>query len=410
MRWTGTHWTSDDLRSADGLAKRLARRDKDDKNAATSNAISAALNLARSAVGLGICETDLDPDPALLNTATGTVDLRTGELYPHRPQDLISRCTPAGYYPADLDRDDYGAPTWTQLLRTIIPDEQTRTWFQTAMGMAINGQLHEDLLLKIHGPGGNGKSTVFMALRQALGDYVGYANSDMLTARDGAQPHQLADLAGKRLLVIPETDEGARLHVATFKKLAGREPIKACRKYEHEFEYAPTHTAVLMTNHTLSINSTDNGTWRRLRLVPFGVKITSANAIADVDAKLAAEASGVLAWAIAGAKRYADAGYELGWCPEVEAATRQYRDDQDVLGMYVAERLVKGDDHRVKKPLMYADYTQWCLEGGSKPRSNRNFYAAMKTAGYLGDGSVVKSNGNEYVLGYALRAADRGGF
>jgi putative DNA primase/helicase len=42
---------------------------------------------------------DFDQDPWTLNTENGTVDLRTGTLRPHRPEDLLSKTIPFRYDP-----------------------------------------------------------------------------------------------------------------------------------------------------------------------------------------------------------------------------------------------------------------------------------------------------------------------
>jgi hypothetical protein len=44
---------------------------------------------------------DFDQDPWMLNTENGTVDLRTGTLRPHRPQDLLSKMIPLSYQHAE---------------------------------------------------------------------------------------------------------------------------------------------------------------------------------------------------------------------------------------------------------------------------------------------------------------------
>ena len=52
------------------------------------------MTLARSEPGIPILPTEFDQDPLLLNVQNGTIDLRTGELRPHRRSDLISKLIP----------------------------------------------------------------------------------------------------------------------------------------------------------------------------------------------------------------------------------------------------------------------------------------------------------------------------
>lgn len=406
MEWTGTHWQTADRGSAVELAKRLALRDPEDKGACSHNAVRAAMNLATSTPGVTVVEQDMDRDRCLLNTSSGTVDLRTSELLPHNPDDLVSRCTPCGFDPEQLTAPDYGAPTWDLLLKTVIPNSETRDWFQRAMGMAVIGELREDLMLKLHGPGGNGKSTVFMAIQRALEPYARTASSKMFTDRDGAKDHQLADLVGVRLFVIPETNEGERMHVSTMKVIAGREKIQARRLYQESFDFFPSHTAVLMTNHMLTIGSNDKGTWRRIRLVPFLVDLEKhpEKKIADVDMKLAMELPGILAWLIDGARKYVDSGWHLGTCEEVEKATNKYRAEQDVLGSFVSDELVVDAVAKVESTQLYPAYSLWCIENGYRPTSRKRFFAAMREAGFIGEDAQRASNGKDWVHGLALKS------
>src|SRR5271154_276962 len=42
---------------------------------------------------------DFDRDPWMLNVENGTLDLRTGELQPHKPEDLLSKLIRLRYNP-----------------------------------------------------------------------------------------------------------------------------------------------------------------------------------------------------------------------------------------------------------------------------------------------------------------------
>ncbi len=55
----------------------------------------------------------LDTDPWLLNCANGTVDLRTGTLKAHRPEDYITRVVPVNYTP------DAAAPVFKRHWRAL---------------------------------------------------------------------------------------------------------------------------------------------------------------------------------------------------------------------------------------------------------------------------------------------------
>ena len=55
--------------------------------------------------------------------------------------------------------------------------------------------------------------------------------------------------------------------------MCSTDEIEAEKKYKDPFKYVPTHTMVLYTNHLPKVGASDDGTWRRLIVIPFGAKI-----------------------------------------------------------------------------------------------------------------------------------------
>src|SRR5205823_5889427 len=78
-----------------------------------------------------------------------------------------------------------------------------------------------------------------------------------------------AQLFGMRLVVASESEQGARLKESLVKSLTGGERIRARRMREDFWEFDPTHKIILQTNYKPRVRGTDEGIWRRLRLVPF---------------------------------------------------------------------------------------------------------------------------------------------
>ena len=402
MRWSGKRWARDDKKEAMKLAVELTERAPYDKNSKTERGLNAALNVAKSQPGISVPSREWDQDPSLLNTPTGTLDLRTFEAPPNNPSDRITRITTVGFDPTLLIEKDYGAPRFIELLRWAFGDNQeTMSWFQRAVGMALFGQAYEDLLIQMHGDGLNGKSTLMKAIATALGDYARYGDPSMLTDK-GATEEQLAELDGTRLLILPETNEGDKIHVASYKKIAGREPIWARFLYGRGFTFTPSHTCFLMTNHQLILPTTDRGSWRRMRLLPFTETIEDGKEDPDLDAKLAAEGPGILAWAIAGARDYVEAGYRLGWSEVVREATAIYRAEQNTVVVYAGECLEKAADAKVERSKLSDHYRAWCYSNGKNPKSTQRFLAELTSSGYVTKDAVQKSHGKMVVKGIKL--------
>jgi len=336
--------------------------------------LADALRLACSEPGIPILPRQLDADPWLLNAENGTIDLKAGELREHRREDLITKLAPVDYDP------DANAPIFEAMLVRILPTEALRRFVQRAIGYAASGTVSEEFLVILYGVGANGKSTLVNVVMDALGDYAMQAAPDLLLAKHGAHPTELADLFGARFVASVETDEGRRFAEGLVKQLTGRDPIKARRMREDFWQFDPTHTIFLATNHKPEVRGTDHAIWRRLKLVPFGVAIPEAEQDKKLPEKLRAELPGILAWIVGGCVSYQRDGLcEPG---EVRTATEGYRSEMDVLAAFIEDRCVVHPKAEVPATPLYQAYNDWCAENGESSGSQRRFGGRLRERGF----------------------------
>ena len=133
-------------------------------------------------------------------------------------------------------------------------------------GMALIGAVYQEGILIAYGGGRNGKSTFFNSLGEVLGDYSGSMDIRTLTTE---KANRGATLRGKRLVITGELEEHRRLSVSVLKQLGSTDKLNIEEKYRQPESVRQSHTLVLLTNHWPRVGSTDNGTWRRLTVVPF---------------------------------------------------------------------------------------------------------------------------------------------
>lgn len=350
LRWTGTHWSQDrakavveaiyhttaklgaaldqidDPKIADKYAQTVARYG----NTSALYAVAKRLESMRDVV---VPNPDaLNADPYLLTHAAGTVDLRTATTRPHARADLITRCAPA----AD---DPFPAPDtrWSQFLVEVFPDAELRGWVQRAVGCSVIGRQDEHVLFVAHGGGANGKGAFFGALDAALGPYFAAIPAGFLVeSPTQAHPTEIADLMGKRLVVGSEVPADKRLDEAKVKDLTGGATKVKARFMNKDFiEFPATWTLWICCNRKPRVTGTDNGFWRRCRVVPFVSTFAPPAIDRDLPKKLAAEADVILGWIIEGARDYAVNG--LGDCAAVKVASAEYRNEEDVFGQALRE-------------------------------------------------------------------------
>lgn len=346
------------------------------KKAQSEPAIRRALNLAQNLETVCTTADVWDRDPDLLSCANGTIDLRTAELRPHRREDLITRLAPVGYEPNAF------APTWDRFIAEILPSLDVARFAMRAAGYSLTGHTHEQCLMVCHGTGANGKSTMLETLRYVAGDYASHAQTDTLM-RVGSRgaDNDLARLRSARLVTAIESGEGRRLDEERVKQLTGSDTIAARFLYAEAFEFRPVMKIWLACNHKPEIAGTDEGIWRRLRLIPFGVEIPPEQRDPDLQSKLRAEAAGILAWAVRGAVEWRNDG---GLKPptEVLAASNAWRADSDAVAQFIEEQCTVADFAKVRSGALYAAYRSWCIEQGTDCLTQRAVADRLQRLGY----------------------------
>ena len=344
------------------------------KHAARSEAgsrIREMVDLARSKVP--IKQEALDADVHLLNALNGTIDLRTGELREHRRDDLITKLAPVEY-----DRNA-AAPTWAATLERALPSEELRRFFKKLVGYALTGDISEHVLPVLYGTGANGKSTILNALLATVGDYGMQAAPDLLVAKKGSHPTEVADLFGMRLVASIEVEDGRRLAESLVKQLTGGDKVRARRMRQDFWQFDPTHKVFMAVNHKPEIRGTDTAIWRRLRLIPFTETIPPAEQDKKLPEKLEAELPGILAWAVEGCLEWTREGLQAP--AEVRKATGQYRSEMDVIGAFLQDECEVGPGLKASFTELYSRYETWCEEGGERAETRRRFNARLKERG-----------------------------
>ena len=365
LAWTGKKWC---LKNGNDRAMKLARKYADRLWKSTSTAmanptisdnekkeilafakqsndarrIENMVKLACHDDRTTIHHDELDTDPCLFNCVNGTLDLKSGTFRTHQREDLLTQVANVTY---DTSAQ---CPLWTETLGYVFGgDDELIAYFQTLIGYALAGITDEHILPICYGSGNNGKSTVWNTLYELLGDYAALVGQDLLMPNNDKHPTEMADLFGKRFVAVSEPEQGRKIAESMVKQMTGDKVLKARRMREDFWEFQPTHTFWLSTNHRPRITGTDNGIWRRIKLIPFEVDLSD---VVTVDKafpeKLKAEYSGILNWALEGWKRYQSEG--LREPKAVLDATDEYRGAEDIVGTFIRETYVENSAFFVK--------------------------------------------------------------
>lgn len=340
--------------------------------------ISATLTELAPSVLVDVKE--LDRDGYLLNTPEGTVDLRTGEISPHDPADYCTKITACG-------PSKQGAEEWARFLEQVTGgDKELENYLQICFGMAAVGVVKEEKLLIPFGSGGNGKSTTCFAVHHVLGDYAGSIKPEVLIIRKTGGQFEFAGLRGKRLVIAAELEEGQRLNTSAVKRICSIDEITAEKKFKDEFQFIPSHTVMLFTNHLPKIGSNDDGTLDRLAVLPFRGRFRDTEGEIKNYAEVLADRCGgaILSWVIEGAKKFIEGRCRLPECGAVREATAEYTQSADWLGPFLEDMCETDLHYSQPAGKLYERYRVYCsVIGESYIRSAADFKAEMEKKGFL---------------------------
>jgi len=382
MVWTESCWRADETLCVFDRVRSICREAAagcDKLGVATAIAsgktVAAVERLVRSDRRIAATIDQWDSDPWLLNTSDGVIDLKTGALRPHRPEDYITKITsvgPRGKCPRFLAFLD----------RITGADADLAGYVRRVLGYSLTGLTREHALFFAYGTGANGKSVLLTTAAGILGDYHKTAPLETFVASNGDRhPTDLAGLRGSRLVTASETEEGRRWAEARIKQLTGGDRVSARFMRQDFFEFLPQFKLIIAGNHKPSLRSVDEAIRRRFHLVPFAVTIPADERDGELAEKLKSEWPGILAWLIEGCLQWQAEG--LRPPSAVLDATAAYLEAEDAIAAWIDERCERVTGDWASLSALYASWSDWAAKAGEIAGSQKGLGEKLKTRGFV---------------------------
>lgn len=391
--WDGKRWQPDATGEIQRKAKDTAlsiygeltktkTKDEREKLAGWANkseserAINAMINLAQSEPGIPITPAELDANQYQLNCLNGTIDLRTGKLHKHRRKDYITKIAPVRFEPRATN------VTWDRVLNDATGgDSELQELMQRAFGYSTTGDTGEEVLFLIHGPAATSKSTIIAAIKATLGDYAATADFEtFVKRRDAGGPrNDIARLAGSRLVVSIEVDEGKQLAEGLVKMITGGDTVTARKLYQESFEFKPAFKLWLVANHAPKVDPDDDAMWRRIRLIPMICQVPEELRDPKVKTQLTnptLAGPAILQWLVNGCLAWQRDGLKIP--AVVQQATDEYRASQDSFAEFISECCILESDAWVSSEDLRKAYDAWSSDGWLSGDSLTDKAFAMK--------------------------------
>lgn len=336
---------------------------------------------------------EFDRHKYLMNVENGIINLKTGKLQPHDREVGLTKI-------ANVIFDEKAkCPEWLNFLEQIFQgDKELIEYMQRLIGYSLTGEITEQIMVFLIGGGSNGKSTFINIVKDLLGEYGKQAKSDtFIKKKETGANNDIARLVGARFVSAVESEEGEVLADSFVKQITGGEPILARFLRQEYFEFIPEFKVFFTTNHKPVIKGTDEGIWRRIKLVPFNLQLPKHKRDLKLPEKLSLEMPGVLNWAVEGCLKWQQSGLKE---PEIVAkATGDYKEDMDILGPFLYERCHKNETQKIEAKELYKVYSDWCYQNGEHSLPNRKFYRTLESQGF----KKIRGAGNKiFISGVTL--------
>lgn len=376
--------------------------------------------MARVDPRIAVLVEELDSDPWLLNTPSGTVELRwTGRLRAHKREDLITRITNADYDPTAI------LPAWDRALlaategwdvasgeRESTPEERTlgeekRAFLQRLAGISATGDASEEYAPFLIGPPRSGKGTILTPILEALGDYTRTTDFDTFLKRrnPGGIRTDLVRLDKARMVASVEVEDGRELATALFKRLTGGDSQTARGLYTSEIVLKPTQTYWLVANKAPRIDPEDAAVYRRILRISFEHEVP----VEKIDPKVKQNlmnmkytGPAILAWIVAGCLEWQEKGLRI---PDfVREATEELRREMDTFSEFIDSDCEIDPNATVGTGDLRDRYLEWFRRSrqSGNPLGIKEFKQKLKARGIEGDRVFVNKKAVRVYRGIRL--------
>jgi P4 family phage/plasmid primase-like protien len=267
------------------------------------------------------------------------------------------------------------APEHLELLdffTKIYPDVAVREYCLTLYSACLEGANHEQKFYIMSGGGGNGKSKIIDLIGKTLGEYQDSLSATALTrkrADAGNANPEFIDLKNKRYVSMVEPEEGEKINTSLMKQLCGQDMLKVRGLFKDQQGFVFTARIFMSCNTMPGVNSMDNGTWRRIMVIPHvatfveeGKPTNPAAHIHPRDPLLDNKINrwrpyfaSLLAWYYE--NHYLRHG--LVPPPQVTAASMQYKEENDSFAAFCQDCIVRETGTETKVRDIMSRYKEW---------------------------------------------------
>ena len=318
----------------------------------------------------------LDSNPYLLCCKNGVIDFKYKCFRPGYPEDYLTKCTDIDYHTLTSSRHKSSIGEIHDFMEKLFPQKELRDYMWNHLSSVLIGKpsLNQSLFNYI-GFGRNGKSALTDLMQKVLGTYKSVAPISIISqgrGKVGGLAPEIVAMKGCRYVVMQEPESTDVIHEGPMKELvSGIEPITARAPYmTKSVTFTPQFALVVCCNHLLSVRTQDDGTWRRLKVIPFKSKFTENPVTDDPDSPYQYKVDLNLmdkygAWSETFLAMLVEMAYDnqgkTSDCDIVLEASNAYKERQDYLAEFVSDKVCRAEGYSIRKGELSNEFKNWYI-------------------------------------------------
>jgi len=323
----------------------------------------------------------LDMNNNVFVCTNGILDLDTCIFRDGQPSDMMTLSSNIEF-PKDIDKleaQDHmcSIQDW---LDKIFPDDEVQNYVMNVMACKLSGNLGL-LGERFHiftGSGANGKSQFFKLIKEVFGDYYLAADNTLLNTpkRDpnSASP-AIAILKAKRVVTLTEPKNNIPFESDKVKELVSGDPLTCRHLNKDPIQFIPQYALFLQCNDIPRNESTDDGFWRKIFIVPCESKFILKDEdlyklndqikfpnhfIGSDQAHLYKDWAPYFLYLLFERYKALKANEFRFQVPEkMKAATRQYQEEASPFTQFYNDKLEEAPGYKVDAATLYQEFQQF---------------------------------------------------
>ncbi len=304
----------------------------------------------------------------------GVLDVNTGQLEGHSPENLTTVMLPYDYDPTAV------CPNWLAFLNdTLEADGERVALLQEWFGYLLTTDYRHHKIMLLQGPPRCGKGTIGRVLQR----FVGPANFSGGSLSSFARDSFLDGLRTKPVLFIGDAEKKiapAKVNqvIERIKSISGNDAVDFDRKFISGLSETLPTRITLAANNVPNLFDDSGALASRIMLIPFNRSYLGREDLGLID-KLLPELPGIAAWALEGLRRLRHNGRFTE--PAASREELQYIfETYSPLSRFISEACDLSPSAECTANDLYNAYRAWCLAEGEDILRAKTFVSAVKDA------------------------------